>query len=253
VAGVRLAAAYAALCLVQAVAVLLPGRALALPERLRGKAWALVLPGVLVAFVAGLELDPSLASSLAALAIVTPVLALAAPLVAARRDRVSVALLAVAAVAIGLWQQHGVVGGAARTCAIACTCSLLATLLAGVAPARWLRIGLVVLVAIDVALVISGSVAHTSTALHQAAPPAGLPSFQDATISPATMGYGDLFGAAVLGALLTAEGRTHLRSAAVVLLAALAFGLLLTVFDVLPATVPLLAGLAVSRYERRAM
>jgi hypothetical protein len=253
VARVRLAAAYAVLCLVQAGAVLLPGRSLALPPRLRGRAWALVLPGVLVAFVIGLSVEPSLATRLAALAVVTPALALLAPLVADRRRRVPVALVASLAVVIGLWQRHGVVGGCARAIAIACACSLLAALLAGVAPPAALRIGLVVLVAIDVILVISGSVGRTSNALHQAAAPAGLPGFQDATISPATMGYGDLFGAAVLGAILVSEHRSRRRPAAAVLVAALAFGLLLHVVDELPATVPLLAGLLAASYERRSM
>jgi hypothetical protein len=249
----RLAAAYAALCLVQALAVLLPGRQLTLPARLRGRAWALVLPGVLAAFVVGLSLDPSLATRLAALAVVTPLLALLAPLVAERPYRAAVGLLAALAVVVGLWQRHGVAGGCARAVAIACACALLASLLAGVAPPSALRAGLVVLVAIDVILVVSGSVGRTSTVLHRAAAPAGLPSFQDATISPATMGYGDLFGAAVLGAILVSEQVSRRRAAAAVLVSALAFGLLLHVFDELPATVPLLAGLAVSRYERRAM
>jgi hypothetical protein len=80
--------------------------------------------------------------------------------------------------------------------------------------------------------------------------PAGLPSFQDATLGPAVMGYGDLFGAAVLGAILTAEGRSRTRAALAVLVGALAFGLLLTVFTTLPATVPLLLGLAVGGHSR---
>ena len=126
--------------------------------------------------------------------------------------------------------------------AIACACAVLATLLAGVAPASALRVGLVVLVLFDVILVATGGVATTSNALHQAASPAGLPSFQDATLGPAIMGYGDLFGAAVLGAILTSEGRSRGRAAAAVLVSALGFGLLLTVFSTLPATVPLLAG-----------
>jgi hypothetical protein len=250
----RLAVAYGGLCLVQAAAVVLPGRALRLPVPLRGRAWALVLPGVLVAFVIGLSLDPSLATRLAELAVVTPALALLAPLVATPRFRVAVASLAVAAVVIGLWQQHGELGGLARAVTIACACSVLATLLAGVAPPRALRAGLVALVVLDVILVVSGDVGSTSDALHQAVAPAGLPSFQDATLGPAVMGYGDLFGAAVLGALLTAEGRSRGWAAAAVLVAALAFGLLLTVFTTLPATVPLLVGLVVGgRQDRRSM
>jgi hypothetical protein len=253
VVPVRLAVAYGGLCLAQAAAVALPGRPLRLPEAIRGRAWALVLPGVLVAFVIGLSADASLASRLADLAVVTPALALLSPLVADRRRRSAVALVAVLAVVVGLWSKHGVAGEIGRVAAIACACSLLATLLAGVAPPTALRAGLVVLVALDVILVASGDVGTTSNALHEAAAPAGLPSFQDATLGPALMGYGDLFGAAVLGAALTSEGRSRGRAAAAVFVCALAFGLLLTVFTTLPATVPLLAGLAAGGQERRSM
>jgi hypothetical protein len=253
VAPMRVATAYAGLCLVQAAAVVLPGRRVTLPRALRGRAWALVLPGVLVAFVVGVSLDDGLARRLAELAVVTPALALLAPLVATPRWRVPVAALAVAAVVVGLAERHDVAGGAGRAIAIACACSVLATLLASAAPPSALRVGLVALVALDVILVIAGSVGHTSSALHDVASPVGLPGFQDATLGPATMGYGDLFGGAVLGAALVAEGRRRGRPATAVLTCALAFGLLLTVFDTLPATVPLLAGLAISSYERRPM
>jgi hypothetical protein len=212
-----------------------------------------VLPGVLVAFVIALSIDASLATRLAELAVVTPVLALLAPLVAEQRWRVPVGLVAGVAVVVGLWQQHSVVGGLARAVAIACACAVLATLLAGVAPPAALRIGLVALVVLDVILVVSGSVGTTSNELHHAVAPAGLPSFQDATLGPATMGYGDLFGAAVLGASLSSEGRLRGRAALAVLACAWGFGLLLTVVTTLPATVPLLAGLAVGGQERRSM
>jgi hypothetical protein len=245
----RLAVAYAGLCLVQAGAVTLPGRRLRLPAALHGRAWALVLPGVLVAFVVALGLDPSLATRLAELAVVTPVLALLAPLVAERRWMVAV----VAVCAVVVSPEHGELGGLARAVTIACACALLASLLAAVAPSRALRAGLVALVVLDVVLVVSGDVGTTSQALHQAAAPGGLPSFQDATLGPATMGYGDLFGAAVLGALLTSEGRSRHVAAALVLGCALAFGLLLIVFTTLPATVPLLAGLLVGHQDRRSM
>jgi hypothetical protein len=250
---VRLAVAYGGLCLAQAAAVLLPGRPARLPAALRGRAWALVLPGVLVAFVIALSADPSLATRLAELAVVTPALALGAFLVAERRARAVAAVVSLAAVAVGLLFGHGLAGEAGRVIAIACACSLLATLLAAVAPAGALRLGLVALVALDVILVVSGDVGTTSEALHRATGPGGLPSFQDATLGPATMGYGDLFGAAVLGALLTCEGRSRGRAATAVLVCALCFGLLLTVVRTLPATVPLLAGLLVGGQERRPM
>ena len=251
--AVRLAVAYGGLCLTQAAAVLLPGRAVQVPAALRGRAWALLLPGVLAAFVIGLSADRSLAARLAALAAVTPVLALGAFVVAAKRWRIVVAPVSLVAVAVGLWARHGLAGQAGRVFAIACACSLLATLLAAVAPPRALRVGLVALVALDVILVVSGDVGSTSQALHHAAAPGGLPRFQDATLGPATMGYGDLFGAAVLGAILTREDRERGRAACAVLASGLAFGLLLSVFDTLPATVPLLAGLLAGGQERRSM
>jgi hypothetical protein len=250
---VRLAVAYGGLCLAQAAGVVLPGRPVRLPAALRGRAWALLLPGVLVAFVIALSADASLATRLAELAVVTPALALGAFLVSEPRVRVAVAVVSVAAVAVGLWLRHGLAGEAARVIAIACACSLLATLLAGVAPPNALRLGLVALVVLDVILVVTGDVGTTSQALHRATAPAGLPSFQDATLGPATMGYGDLFGAAALGALLTREGRSRGRAGTAVLVCALCFGLLLTVVSTLPATVPLLAGLVVGGQERRPM
>jgi hypothetical protein len=253
VAPVSIAPAYAGLCLVQAAAVVLPGTALQLPSALRGRAWALVLPGVLVAFVVGLSLDSSLANRLAELAILTPALAVLAAAVAAPAWRGPVLFVAALSVAVGLFEMHGTISELGRAIAIACACSLLASLLAGLAPPATLRVGLVVLVALDVLLVATGDVAHTSNALHEAAASTGFPSFQDATLGPVTMGYGDMFGAAVLGALLVAEGRRRGRVAAVVLVAALGFGLLLDVFHTIPATVPLLAGLALSRQERRSM
>lgn len=253
VARVSIAPAYATLCVVQAGAIVLPGTRLLLPATLRSRAWALVLPGILVAFVVGLSLDSSLASRLAELAIVTPALALLGAAVAAPEWRGVVLFMAALAVALSLLQPHSVIGELGRAVAIACACSFLATLLAGVAPPSALRIGLVALVALDVLLVATGDVGNTSNALHHAVTPAGLPSFQDATLGPVTMGYGDLFGAAVLGAVLVVEGRPRGRVAAVVLVTALGFGLLLSVFHTIPATVPLLAGLAVSRQDRRSM
>ena len=91
-ARVSIAPAYATLCVVQAGAIVLPGTRLLLPETLRSRAWALVLPGILVAFVVGLSLDSSLASRLAELAIVTPALALLGAAVAAPAWRGAVLL-----------------------------------------------------------------------------------------------------------------------------------------------------------------
>jgi len=90
-----------------------------------------------------------------------------------------------------------------------------------------------------------------------AAAPAGLPRLQAVHFGSALMGFGDLFVAATLGCLLAipADGpkrgarlpfsaRRQLLGAALVAALALAFDLLFFAVDVLPATVPVAAALA---------
>jgi len=83
--------------------------------------------------------------------------------------------------------------------------------------------------------------------LNAAHPAAGLPRLQSAVFGSAVMGYGDLFVAAVLGALLAATaGRSlQLRAARLTVLLALGFDLLFFFVDELPATVPVAVTLIV--------
>ena len=115
----------------------------------------------------------------------------------------------------------------------------------GVLPATaWIRVALVAMAAIDAVLVFSGGLQEPNRALNAAVPAAELPRLQFVQIGTASMGYGDVFVAAVLGALLAAEGASR-RTQAVAALATLglttAFDLLFWVQSTLPATVPVAA------------
>ncbi|HZC31345.1 MAG TPA: hypothetical protein VE261_07470, partial [Gaiellaceae bacterium] len=77
-------------------------------------------------------------------------------------------------------------------------------------------------------------------ALHSASLP-GIPRLQDATFGDATMAWIDFLGAALLAIVV----RARLRAALATGLAAGAWGLLLFTTSTVPATVPLLAGLAI--------
>ncbi len=88
-------------------------------------------------------------------------------------------------------------------------------------------------------------VGPAATALHQAAVPSAaghpIPRLQDATFGSATMGWLDFVAAGLLGVV----ARARLAAAVVTGIAAGAWGLLLLVTSVVPATVPTLAGLLV--------
>jgi len=173
------------------------------------------------------------------------VAAVATPALAAIRPRRAPAALALWVVA---WLADGLVAQAASVALIALAAVSIAELAAALAPAWSLAAGIVLLAAVDVALVWGTSqVGPATTALHQAAVPSALghpiPRLQDATFGSATMGWLDLVAPALLGVVAHAK----LRAALVTGLAAGAWGLLLLVTSTVPATVPALAGLLAAR------
>ena len=173
------------------------------------------------------------------------VAAVATPALAAMRPRRAPVALVLWAVA---WLADGLVAQAASVALIALAAVSIAELAAAFAPAWSLAAGIVLLAAVDVALVWGTSqVGPATTALHQAAVPSALghpiPRLQDATFGSATMGWLDLVAPALLGVVAHAK----LRAALVTGLAAGAWGLLLLVTSTVPATVPALAGLLAAR------
>lgn len=110
-------------------------------------------------------------------------------------------------------------------------------------PMAPIRIALVAMAVIDAILVFSGGLQAPNNALNAAAPSAELPRLQFLQLNGASMGYGDVFVAGVLGAVLAFEGasrRLQLAAAGATLVLSLLFDLLFALDSIrtLPATVP---------------
>jgi hypothetical protein len=247
----------AALSLAQATIVALPRvPAIKSVRRLRGRRWALIPPLSVIVFaiVVGAA-ERASAQGLTYLALVAvPALAALALGWLTPRARPRRALLVVALFALAWGLRGGLVGEAAALALSALSCVALGVLLASVTPPRWLGAGIVAMAIADTALVVSDQLQKPNSALNAAHPAAGLPRLQDAVFGSAVIGYGDLFVAGVLGALLIVSlGRAQQARGAVLAAGfALAFDLLFFAVDELPATVPIaLTLIAVTALRRR--
>lgn len=221
------------------------GRPRAGLARLRSRRWALIPPASVIAFVLIARLaERASADGLTYLALVAvpalAALALGRLMWDVPPARPSRALLVPALFALAWADRGGLAGEAAALALTALSCAALGALLAAVTPPRWLAGGIVAMAVADTALVVTDLLQKPNRALNAAHPAAGLPRLQSAVFGSAVMGYGDLFVAGVLGALLaTAMGRrSQLRGAALTALLALGFDLLFFFVSELPATVP---------------
>ena len=160
--------------------------------------------------------------------------------------------------AVGLWfaawLADGLVQDAAGTALIALACLAGASAIAMAAPAWSIRVGLVVLAALDVVLVWgTPSVQQATNTLEGIPSPVAagtpLPSLQQAIFGSALMGWLDLLAPALLGVVVA--GRRKLGAAVVIGVAAGLWGLLLLVTSEVAATVPVLAGLAFAAVDAR--
>jgi len=143
------------------------------------------------------------------------------------------------------WAAKGSLSGQAAALALsALACVSLGWLLACVVPGRWLRIGIYAMAAIDTWLVASDLLQGPNAVLNSVSP-GGLPRLQLVSFGSAVMGFGDLFVAAALGALLARDRRLQLSGAALAAAIGLLFDLLFFAVDELPATVPIALSLAV--------
>lgn len=246
---------YAALCLAQGVLVAVPavGRE---PSRrhaalgLAGPAAAMII-GVGTVRLAG----GSGADFLAWLGtFATPVLAGVLGW-AARWRRPPMTALAAAILYLIAWQAGGHLAEAAGAALIGGACLAIAAIVGPITPARYLAIGLVILIAVDVYLVWGNrQVEHTTSALQQATLPhvgashhtKPLPALQQIDLGDSSMGWLDFLAPALLGAVVGRRTRPRLRAAVAVAVAALAWGFVLELTSPIPATVPMLAGLAVT-------
>ncbi len=240
------AVSIATLSLAQATLVALPRTAVSPAlARLSGRWWALVPPGsiALVVAVIALESDSAQALTYLALFAVPPLAALALGSVI-QGARPGLAALVAPLFALAWTSQESLAGEGAALALTGLACVSLGWLLACVVPPRWLKLGIYAMAAID-AWLVGAELLQEPNAILNAAAPGSLPQLQYASFGSAVTGFGDLFLAATLGALLAADRRLQLTGAALLAALALSFDLLFFALDSLPATVPVALTLAV--------
>lgn len=234
------------LSLVQALLVAAPkAPSTTLLGRLRSNWWALVLPLSIVFVVSAIALESASARFLTYLALVAvPPLAAVALAWLVRGARAWLALLVIPMFAIA-WATKGALSGETAALALsALACVSLGWLVACVVPPRWLKLGIYVMAAVDAWLIGANLLQEPNATLNAAAPAADLPRLQFASFGSALMGFGDLFAAATLGALLASDRRLQLQGAALAAVICPAFDLLFFFVDQTPATVPIALTLA---------
>lgn len=244
------------LSLSQAALVALPqSQTFAALRRVRSPGWASVLPlSVLVFVLVAQSAEHASAEGLTYLALgAVPVLAALALGWLVPGSRPVLALLFAPLFALAWADPSGLAGQAACLLLSGLSCVTLGVLLAAVTPGRWLAVGIVAMAVADTTLVVSDLLQHPNDVLNAAHPAAGLPRLQSAVLGSAVMGYGDLFVAGVLGALVATgwHGLSKLRVAVLVGLLALGFDLLFFLLKELPATVPVALALISVELVRR--
>ena len=227
-------------------------------QRFRGAGWAIVPIVSIVAVVFAIRFVSDTATGLTYLALVAvPPLAAAALAWGVRGGsatprRLGWSVCATAVLFAIAWEfHHSLLGDAAAALLSALSCVTLAVLLAAVAPPGWLKLGIVAMAVADTWLVVSDLLQAPNASLVAAAPVGGLPQLQSELFGSVSMGYGDLFVAALLGAVLAREPGRQWRAAVLTVALAAVFDLLFLVVSELPATVPVALALIVVEVSGR--
>jgi prepilin signal peptidase PulO-like enzyme (type II secretory pathway) len=170
-----------------------------------------------------------------------------------RWGRRRLALLVVPLFAVAWLGRNDLAGQVAAVVLSVLACVALAVLLTQLAPIRWLKIGILLTALGDVLMIGAHYLQPAQDLLNLATPEFDLPAFQRVLLGGVVMGFGDFFIAALLGAVLAAEGRRYQDRAALLTFGlALVFDLLFIAIPVLPATAPVaIALLVVERRARR--
>lgn len=224
----------------QAICVALPAAGIpAYLMRLRGRGWALIAPASVVLSVVAIGAATASADVLTwiALVLVPPGCALALGW-AAHGARPWLALAIVPILAAALAGPDDPLGRAARLVMIVGSCVTAGRLLAGVAPLRYAKAGVVAMAVVDAVFIFGDLFGEQNAAFNAAAPAAGLPRLQVADVGHVSTDYGDYFVAGLVGAILAVERRPQALAAVATLAAAEAFNQLFLVVDSLPGTVP---------------
>lgn len=244
----------AALLSLQAGLVLGP-RALRPPAwigRLHGRGWGLVPIASIVLVIFAIRYVSDTATGLTYLALVAiPPLAAGALAGAMRGGRPLLGLLVVPLFVLAWQLPDSLLGEACAALLSGLSCVTLGVLLGMVTPPSWLKAGIVLMSAADVWLVASDLLQSPNATLVAAKPAGGLPQLQSETFGSVNLGYGDLFVAGLLGAVLARQGRRQWPAALLTLVFSGLFDLLFFVLDELPATVPVALALIVTEGARR--
>ena len=248
---------YISLCLAQGALVVIPAVGRESTDRRHA---LLGLIGPAAAMVVGVGIVTLLGGAGASFltwlgTVATPVLAGSLGYIARWRWPLWTAAAAVCLYVIA-WQRDGHLGQTAALLLIGGACLTIAGFVGPLTPPRYLALGLVGLVILDTYLVFGTSqVANTSLSLQQTVLPSvsvasgpghPLPGLQQVDLGNSSMGWLDFLAPALLGAVVGRQLRPRLLAGVVVAVAAVGWGLLLNVTDELPATVPVLLGLAVT-------
>jgi hypothetical protein len=224
----------------QALCVALPAAGIpAYLLRLGGRGWALVAPLSVVISVVAIAAATASADVLTwiALLLVPPGCALALGW-AAHGARPWLALAVVPLLVAAFAGPDDPLGRVARLLLIVGSVVTAGRLLAGGAPLRLLKAGVVAMTVIDAVFIFGELWEEQNAAFNAAAPAAGLPRLQVADIGDVSTDYGDYFIAGLVGAILAAERRPQVLAAVLTLAAAEAWNQLFLVVDSLPGTVP---------------
>lgn len=249
----------AAVLVVQAAVVAGPRRPPEVPwiRRLSGPAWAIIPIASIVGVIFAIRFMSGTATGLTWLALIAvPLLAAAALGWAMRGARPWMALLAVPLFVLA-WASNTTLWGEGAAMALsALSCVTLGVLLAAVTPPAWLKLGLVAMSVADVWLVLTDLLQTPNNTLVAAAPlpGSGLPQLQSELFGTVSLGYGDLFVAGLLGAVLARQLRPQWPMAGLTLVLAGLFDLLFFVLSELPATVPVALALLIGEvwwWQRR--
>ncbi len=246
------AVSIAVLSLVQAGLVALPRATPPAPlGSIGGRWWALLPPATIIVVIVAIDATPGSADTLTYLALVAvPPLAALALAVLVRGARPALAWLALPLFALAWAASETFSGRTAALALSALACVSLGWLLVSLVPARLLKWGIYAMAVIDTWLVATDLLQGPNSVLTAATPAADLPRLQVAVFGSAVMGFGDLFIAATLGALLAGRGN-QMRAAALCAAIGLAFDLLFFAVDELPATVPVALTLALIEFGDR--
>jgi hypothetical protein len=239
----------------QALCVALPAAGVpAFLLRLSGRGWALIAPVSVVLTVVAIGAATASADVLTWIAFILVPLGCALALGwAAHGAPPWLAVAAVPLLAAALAAPDDPLGRAARLLLIVGSVVTAGRLLAGVAPLRYLKLGVVAMAVIDAVFIFGDFFGEQNAAFNAAAPAAGLPRLQVADVGDVSTDYGDYFVAGLVGAIFAAERRPQGLAAVATLAAAEVWNQFFLVVDSLPGTVPpAVVMLAFEAWHRRA-